>query len=490
MQLQLQQLWTLGEPIGAGGFGQVYAATSAAGETAVAKLVPKAPGAERELLFVDLAGVRNVVPVIDSGETDDAWVIVMPRAERSLRQYLDDTGGPLAVPDAVAVLSDIAVTLADLDGKVVHRDLKPENVLLLDGRWCLADFGISRYADATTAPDTRKYALSPPYAAPERWRNERATIATDVYSFGIIAYELLSGDLPFMGADVHDLRDQHLHADPAYLAFVPAALGALVEECLYKAAQARPSPSNIVARLARLAQTASSAGLAKLEEANRAEAVRRGVSEREGSEFRSESERRAALLEAATKGLARIQDILREAIMQAAPSARLETGRNGGWTIRLNQAEIEFASSKATPASPWGSWTPPAFDVVAHAAVGIEIPVDRHDYEGRVHSLWYCDAQEKGRYQWFETAFMVSPLIARRGRKDPFAMNPGEEAAKAVGSGIAEWQVAWPFTPLNVGDLDEFVNRWAGWFADAAQGRLSHPSSMPERSPHGSWRRS
>lgn len=324
-------------------------------------------------------------------------------------------------------------------------------------------------------------------AAPERWRNERATTATDVYSFGIIAYELLSGDLPFSGADIHHFREQHLHADPAQLALVPAAFGALVEECLYKAAEARPSPSNIVARLARVAQTAPSAGLAKLEEANRAEAVRRGVSGRRESEFRSEAERRAVLLDAATKGLARIQDILKEAITQAAPSARLATGRSGGRTIRLNQAEIEFAPSTATSASPWGSWTPPAFDVVAHAVVGVEIPVDRQDYEGRVHSLWYCDAQKKGRYQWFETAFMVSPLIPRRGRKNPFALNPGEESAKAVWRGMAEWQVAWPFTPLNVGDLDEFVNRWAGWFADAAQGRRSPRATQPSQLDAGTF---
>jgi hypothetical protein len=68
-------------------------------------------------------------------------------------------------------------------------------------------------------------------------------------------------------------------------------------------------------------------------------------------------------------------------------------------------------------------------------------------------------------------------------------MNPSEESAKAVVSGMAEWQVAWPFIPLAVGDLDEFINRWGGWFADAAQGQLTHPSSMPERSPQGSWRR-
>jgi serine/threonine-protein kinase len=67
--------------------------------------------------------------------------------------------------------------------------------------------------------------------------------------------------LPFSGADVHDFREQHLHADPEHLAFVPAPLSALVEECLYKAAEARPSPGNVVARLERIAETAPSAGL-------------------------------------------------------------------------------------------------------------------------------------------------------------------------------------------------------------------------------------
>jgi hypothetical protein len=61
---------------------------------AVAKLVPKAPGGERELLFVDVVGMRNVVPVIDSGETDDCWVLVMPRATKSLREHIQQLGRP------------------------------------------------------------------------------------------------------------------------------------------------------------------------------------------------------------------------------------------------------------------------------------------------------------------------------------------------------------------------------------------------------------
>src|SRR5207249_9510398 len=110
-----------------------------------------------------------------------------------------EAGIRLDVPEATSILAGITAALVDLNRKIVHRDLKPENVLLLGDSWCLADFGISRYAEATTAPDTQKFALSPPYAAPERWRAERASSATDVYSLGVIAYEMLSGSRPFPG---------------------------------------------------------------------------------------------------------------------------------------------------------------------------------------------------------------------------------------------------------------------------------------------------
>lgn len=186
--------------------------------------MPKVPGAQRELLLADVSNARNVVPIIDSGESGDNWAIVMPRAERSLRDYLAGTSGPLGLKEAVAVLADVAAALSDLDGRVVHRDLKPENVLLLAGHWRLADFGISRYAEATTAPDTRKYSLTPEYAAPERWRAERATTSTDVYSLGILAHELLAGQRPFQGPQPEDFREQHLHVDAPHLEGVPTAL--------------------------------------------------------------------------------------------------------------------------------------------------------------------------------------------------------------------------------------------------------------------------
>jgi eukaryotic-like serine/threonine-protein kinase len=485
MKLQRGIEWVLGEPLDGGGFGQVYVAKSAEHELAVAKLVPKAPGAERELLFADLKDARNVVPIIDQGETDDSWVLVMPRAEKSLRKFLREVGGPLDTAEAVSVLTDIATTLVDLDGRVVHRDLKPENVLLLEGHWCLADFGISRYAEATTAPDTRKHSMTPAYAAPEQWRFERAGTPADVYAFGAMAYELLSGSRPFGGPD---FREQHLNATPAPLTAAPAALAALVEECLYKAAEARPSPANILARLGRAAEPAPSGGLARLQQANRANVARRGEISRQASAHQSEAERRQALADTAAQALTRVAATLRDAIMDAAPSASLSTGLKVGWTIQLDRAELRLAPPRAVQPNPWGSQGTPAFDLIAFSELDLRMPADHYGYEGRSHSLWYCDAQEAGRYQWFETAFMLWPFTARRARQDPFSLDPGEQSAVAVRSGMAHIQVAWPFTAVTAGDLDEFIARWAGWLADAAQGQLHRPSTMPERDPRGSWR--
>ena len=86
--ISLNQEWYIGDQLGKGGFGRVLSAQSVSGEAAVVKLVPKAPGADREILFEDLAGVPHVVPIIDSGEWGNFWVLVMPKADKSLRQYL------------------------------------------------------------------------------------------------------------------------------------------------------------------------------------------------------------------------------------------------------------------------------------------------------------------------------------------------------------------------------------------------------------------
>ena len=481
--------WEFGARIGKGGFGEVRIAESADCDgPAAAKFVRKAPGAERELLFVDLGNARNVVPIIDWGETNSAWVIVMPRAEKSLRQHLIDANGPLSVPDVVAIMTDIAAALVDInENRIVHRDIKPENILYLKGKWRLADFGISRYADATTEPETRKYALSPPYAAPERWRDERATAASDIYSLGVIAHELLTNSLPFSGPDGHDFRRQHLSDGAASLTSVPSALAALIDECLYKAPEARPTPANLAHRLEKVEDPAPSPGLMRLQQAHRSEVDRIGEENRRKSLEQSEADRRSALVDSAGKGLAGISNQLKRAIISYAPSATLQSESGVEWRMTMGSAAMNFERLREAPPNPWKNYRP-AFDVLAHAELGIDVPQQRIGYSGRRHSLWFCDAQQKGEYRWFETAFMYTFAINQTSTYRPFSLYPSEEAGMALSAAMAEFQVAWPFTPLDAGNLEEFIDRWAGWLAVASENRLLRPSRMPELQPSGTWR--
>ena len=214
---------------------------------------------------------HNVIPVWDTGVHNGQWVIVMPKADKSLKAHME--AGPIPVGETVAILKDVATALSDLadaQPAIIHRDLKPANILLLNGRWCLADFGIARYAEQTTAADTRKWNLTRPYAAPEQWRMERATPATDIYAFGVMAYELLAGKRPFLGPDFR----QRLPTEPAPpLSAGTPRLRTLIEECLYKAAQARPSAANALARLELAGDEPVLPGASRLAQVNRAEAI-------------------------------------------------------------------------------------------------------------------------------------------------------------------------------------------------------------------------
>ena len=484
--IKLENDWEVTGRIGDGGFGEVFRVVSDSQERAL-KLVPKAPGAERELLFVDLGTARNVVPILEVAETDEAWAMLMPLAECSLRDKIESSG-PLPLDSAIAVVTDICTTLADLEDRVVHRDIKPENILLLDGRWCLADFGIARYAEATTDEHTKKYALTAAYCAPERWRFERATSATDVYSVGVVMYELLTGKRPFDGPSTDDFREQHLHLQSPVLKTAPAPIAAMCEECLYKAPGARPSAANLIARLERLVADPASENRARLAAANLAEVRRRAERARKRSQESSEEERRRSLFEAAKQSHADIAGSLLNALSEEAPAAQIARDGRRASRVQLGEAVLTFSDVLRTETSPW-NWDAPAFDVIAHASLTLSIPSDRYGYSGRNHAFWFCDAVEANTYAWYETAFMISPLLNQRSPTNPFSLPPGESAAKALSTGIAEYQIAWPFERLERGDLREFIDRWVGWLADAATGRLRHPRSMPERSSDGSWRK-
>jgi len=478
LTIMLKHTWHLGEKITNGGFGHIYGASDEQGAQAVVKLVPKEPGASRELLFEPVSGHPNIIPIWDSGEWGNFYVLVMPRAEKSLRQHLAEAEGKLAANEAVSILIDVAEALAGLESEVVHRDLKPENILLYEGHWCLADFGIARYAEATTAPDTRRYFFTYPYAAPEQWRHERATPSTDVYALGVTAFELFQGHWPFPGPD---FREQHLHQASPGLTGVPPAIESLVTECLYKSPGARPTPANILARLRRSLQPSSPAA-AQLAAANRLIVDRHAQVGASASAQQSLEERRNGLFRIAQQSLGQILDALVERIREAAPAATVL--RSPNLVVQLGDGKLSVdAIQPASPGCLAAFGGPPAFDVITFTSITVRKPRDRFGYEGRNHSLWFCDAQEEGVYRWFETAFMVFPLIPRTSAVNPFAFSPmNEQAAEALSTTTTEYQVAWEPLPFDQGDEEQFIERWLAWFAAAAGGTLRMPLRLPEDS--------
>lgn len=289
------------------------------GDPAAIKVIRKVPGSDRELLFVDLAGIPNVVPIWDAGEIESGYVLVMPSADYSLRHRVDVAGGSLTAEEVVTVLTDVCSALECLSPEIVHRDLKPENILLYQGQWCVCDFGIARFAAATTSPNTMKFSMTPAYAAPEQWRFERTTPATDVYAVGVVGFELLTGSPPFRGTD-EELREQHLASQPTVSEDVPTKLADVILSCLLKDPGSRPSAANVKRRLSE-ALGASSGASEALAEANRLALEKIGASQSREARIRSEIERRGILFEDAVGSISRVIERLKAQILRHASVA-------------------------------------------------------------------------------------------------------------------------------------------------------------------------
>lgn len=180
----------------------------------------------------------------------------------SLRDYLS-TGTP--TPRAVAALTaDFCYGMAHArsKGMVAHRDIKPENLLIgASGKLRVTDFGLARAlargAGGSENPPRKvgdwqtkdgKIAGTPYYMSPEQWQGSRQDIATDIYAFGVVIYEMCYGRLPFTGIDFHQLAAQHLGRQPD----IPGGLFApIIARCLSKDQAARyPDTLALLADLA------------------------------------------------------------------------------------------------------------------------------------------------------------------------------------------------------------------------------------------------
>src|SRR5207253_4107438 len=113
-----------------------------------------------------------------------------------------------------------------------------------------------------------------------------------------------------------------------------------------------------------------------------------------------------------------------------------------------------------TSQNPWQWRDAPAFDVISQSGLVLSSPPDEYGYQGRSHSLWFCNMLEKGCYQWLETAFMISPLVHKTSNTNPLALDAGPDAAKALSTAMTEYQLSSPFEPVDIGDIDESIDRF------------------------------
>jgi len=209
------------ERIAAGGMGEVFRAHDAvlAREVAV-KVLHRSLSSDqgfverfrREARAAATLNHPNIVAVYDWGAVDGIYYMVMEYVRgRSVRELLN-AGGRLAPAQAADILRQTLAALEHAHAKgIVHRDLKPENILITtDGVVKLTDLGLARaFADAK---NTRAGAVTGTvqYLAPEQIRGEPADPRSDLYSLGIVAYELLTGELPYTGETPMAIAYKHL----------------------------------------------------------------------------------------------------------------------------------------------------------------------------------------------------------------------------------------------------------------------------------------
>ena len=267
LQSMLGHDYAIDSEIGGGGMSRVFSAReSALGRPVVVKVLPpelvSAINVERFRREIQLAAQLqhpHIVPLLSAAESGGLLFYTMPRVDgESLRARLDRSG-ELPIADAVRLLRELADALAYAHRHgVVHRDVKPDNVLCADGHALITDFGVAKALSLSsgvgTATSPGVAIGTPTYMSPEQASGDpQVDSRADVYGFGALAYEVLTGRPPFQRANTQALLAAHIAEAPVPIETLrpalPPALAALVMQCLEKRPADRPQGAAEVLRV-------------------------------------------------------------------------------------------------------------------------------------------------------------------------------------------------------------------------------------------------
>ena len=230
----LDGLYTIRELIGTGGMANVYKAVVGPGGPVPEGTVVAVKVLRQELMHdpdlvrrfkneskaISLLNHPNIVKVYDVSVSENLQYIVMEYVDgMTLREYLNERGGKLTSRETVHFISQILKALdhAHRNG-VVHRDIKPQNIMLLDnGQLRMMDFGIARISRAENQLTGGKAMGSVHYISPEQAKGDETDFTSDIYSVGVMMYEMLSGHLPFDADDVVEVAIKQISDKPQSL---------------------------------------------------------------------------------------------------------------------------------------------------------------------------------------------------------------------------------------------------------------------------------
>jgi len=207
--------------IGEGGMANVYLANDTILERKVAIKVLRGDLSndekfirrfQREALSVSNLSHQNIVEVYDVGEENGQHYIVMEFIEgKTLKQLLQKRGS-LTLTEVIDIMSQLTdgITHAH-DAYIIHRDIKPQNIMIQDdGLIKITDFGIAMALNSTQLTQTNSVMGSVHYLPPEQANGKGSTMKSDIYSIGILMYELLTGNVPFKGDNAVEIALKHL----------------------------------------------------------------------------------------------------------------------------------------------------------------------------------------------------------------------------------------------------------------------------------------
>lgn len=210
--------------IGGGGMANVYLARDIILERDVAVKILRLDFANnddfirrfhREAQSATSLSHPNIVDIYDVGEEGSIYYIVMEYVDgQTLKQFIQQNS-PVSVDQAVDIMLQITSAIRHAhDNNIIHRDIKPQNILIdYDGNVKITDFGIAVALSSTTITQTNTVLGSVHYISPEQARGGLATKKSDIYSLGIVFFELLTGKLPFSGESAVSIAIKHLQSD-------------------------------------------------------------------------------------------------------------------------------------------------------------------------------------------------------------------------------------------------------------------------------------